>query len=47
MPAIQNAVTVDVDGHVLEPRDTWQKYMDPDLRARAIRIERDDEGIEV
>ncbi len=47
MPAIQRATTVDADGHVLEPRDTWQKYMEPNLRDRAIRIEKDDQGVEV
>lgn len=40
-------VTVDADGHVLEPRDTWQRYLEPHLRDRAIRIERDDDGVEV
>jgi hypothetical protein len=33
--------TVDADGHVLEPRDTWQKYLEPQLRDRAIRIVED------
>ena len=47
MPATQNALTVDADGHVLEPRDTWQKYIEPNLRDRAIRIEKDEEGVEV
>ncbi len=47
MPALQNALTVDADGHVLEPRDIWQKYLEPDLRDRAICIEKDDEGVEV
>ena len=43
--ATQNdVVTVDADGHVLEPRDTWQKYLEPELRDIAIRIEQDDEG---
>jgi predicted TIM-barrel fold metal-dependent hydrolase len=42
-----NVVTVDADGHVLEPRDVWVKYLEPDLRDRAIRIERDAEGVEV
>lgn len=41
-----NVVTVDADGHVLEPRDVWVKYLEPDLRDRAIRIERDAEGVE-
>jgi predicted TIM-barrel fold metal-dependent hydrolase len=40
-------VTVDADGHVLEPRDTWSRYLEPSLRDRAIRIERDEEGVEV
>src|SRR5262249_60666161 len=39
-------VTVDADGHVLEPRDVWQRYLEPNLRDRAIRIERDAEGVE-
>ena len=29
---------VDADGHVLEPADTWLKYLDPQYRDRAIRI---------
>ena len=33
--------TVDADGHVLEPRDTWESYIDPAFRDRAIRITRD------
>ena len=39
--------TVDADGHVLEPRDTWQRYLEPNLRERAIRIEKDSDGVEV
>ena len=38
---------VDADGHVLEPRDTWQRYLEAAFRDRAIRIERDQEGVEV
>jgi len=41
-----NVVTVDADGHVLEPRDVWQRYLEPHLRERAIRIERDADGVE-
>ncbi len=40
-------LTVDADGHVLEPRDTWQKYLEPKHRADAIRIEKDADGVEV
>ena len=38
---------VDADGHVLEPADTWLKYIDPAYRDRAIRIARDEQGYEV
>ena len=38
---------VDADGHVLEPADTWIKYIDPAYRERAIRIARDEQGYEV
>src|SRR5262245_66528993 len=44
--ARKGVVTVDADGHVLEPRDVWQRYLEPNLRQRAIRIERDIEGVE-
>jgi len=47
MPTSDDILTVDADGHVLEPRDTWQKYLEPNLRADAIRIEKDDSGVEV
>jgi predicted TIM-barrel fold metal-dependent hydrolase len=38
---------VDADGHVLEPADTWLRYIDPSYRDRAIRIDTDPEGYEV
>jgi predicted TIM-barrel fold metal-dependent hydrolase len=41
-----NVITVDADGHVLEPRDVWQRYLEPNLREHAIRIERDADGVE-
>jgi hypothetical protein len=25
-------LTVDADGHVLEPADTWQRYIDPKFK---------------
>jgi predicted TIM-barrel fold metal-dependent hydrolase len=43
----QDVLTVDADGHVLEPRDTWQKYLEPSYRDDAIRIEKDEQGVEV
>ena len=40
-------VTVDADGHVLEPRNVWLDYIEPRFRDRALRIEKDDKGVEV
>ena len=37
---------IDADGHVLEPPDVWEKYLDPKFRDRAIRIRTDNEGRE-
>src|SRR5262245_53194443 len=42
-----SAPVVDADGHVLEPADTWLKYLDPAYRDRAIRIARDERDYEV
>ena len=35
---------VDADGHILEPLDLWDKYIDPKFRDRAPRIQRTDAG---
>jgi uncharacterized protein len=32
---------VDADGHILEPLDLWERYMDPAFRDRAPRIVKD------
>ena len=40
-------LTVDADGHVLEPRNTWVEYLEPEFRDRAIRMVDDDNGDEV
>ena len=37
---------IDADGHVLEPVDIWDKYMDPAYRDRAPRIIVDKDGKE-
>ncbi|MFQ5872716.1 MAG: amidohydrolase family protein [Dehalococcoidia bacterium] len=37
---------VDVDGHILEPSDLWQKNLEPRFRHRAMRFERDENGLE-
>jgi hypothetical protein len=47
MPSDKVSPVVDADGHVLEPADTWVKYIDPQYRDRALRIERDNKGYEV
>ena len=44
---VDHVLTVDADGHVLEPRDTWIDYIDPAYRDRAIRIAEDEQGLEV
>ena len=37
---------IDCDGHILEPPDLWETYLDPQYRERAIRIRTNDEGLE-
>jgi predicted TIM-barrel fold metal-dependent hydrolase len=37
---------VDADGHVLEPPDLWERYLEPRLRDRALRIVHDADGLE-
>jgi predicted TIM-barrel fold metal-dependent hydrolase len=44
MPA--DLLTVDADGHVLEPADTWERYIDPRFRDRALRVGTDADGFE-
>jgi hypothetical protein len=41
------AGAIDADGHILEPPDLWEKYIDPQYRDQAIRIHKNDEGLEV
>lgn len=38
--------TVDADGHILEPADLWESYLEEKYRPRALRIGVDDEGYE-
>jgi predicted TIM-barrel fold metal-dependent hydrolase len=38
--------TIDADGHVLEPPALWEDYLEPQHRARALRIRVDDAGFE-
>jgi len=39
------ALVVDSDSHVMEPADLWIRYLEPEFRDRAIRVERRD-GVE-
>ena len=38
--------TVDADGHILEPPDLWEEYLEAEYRPRALRIQVDDDGFE-
>jgi predicted TIM-barrel fold metal-dependent hydrolase len=44
---LTDALIVDADAHVMEPRDTWLRYVEPKHRDRAIRIETDADGLEM
>ncbi len=37
---------IDADGHILEPPDLWERYLEPQYRDRAIRIKTDERGLE-
>jgi uncharacterized protein len=39
-----SARVIDADGHVLEPPDLWERYVDPPWRSRAIRVARQPDG---
>lgn len=39
-----SAGAVDADGHVLEPPDLWERYLEPRYADRALRIRRDAQG---
>lgn len=40
------SLVVDSDGHILEPADMWERYLEPEYRDRAIRIKVDSKGHE-
>ncbi len=46
LPRLAHPGGVDADGHVLEPPDLWQRYLEPGYRKRALRIVADDRGLE-
>jgi predicted TIM-barrel fold metal-dependent hydrolase len=37
---------VDADGHILEPPDLWETYLEPKYRDRALQLRVDDDGLE-
>src|ERR1043165_6908609 len=37
---------VDADGHILEPPDLWETYLEPKYRDRALRVVKDEDGLE-
>jgi predicted TIM-barrel fold metal-dependent hydrolase len=37
---------IDADGHVLEPRDVWERYLEEKYKPRAIRIKEEADGTE-
>ena len=37
MPTPAEALVIDADGHILEPPDLWETYLEPKYRDRAIR----------
>src|SRR5215467_80295 len=41
------ALVIDCDGHILEPPDLWETYLEPAYRDRALRIRVGDDGFEV
>ena len=37
---------IDVDGHIAEPQDLWQTYIEPQYRDRTLQILKDSDGLE-
>ena len=46
LPRLDFSGAVDGDGHVLEPPDLWQNYLEAAFRPRAPTIRTDDSGLE-
>src|ERR1700741_3868601 len=40
------ALVIDCDGHILEPPDLWERYLEPAYRDRALRIRVGEDGFE-
>ncbi|HXG19588.1 MAG TPA: hypothetical protein VNN62_11010, partial [Methylomirabilota bacterium] len=46
LPYLNHNNIIDADGHILEPPDLWEKYIDPQYRDKAIRVRVNSEGEE-
>jgi predicted TIM-barrel fold metal-dependent hydrolase len=46
LPRLHYDGAVDADGHVLEPPDLWERYIDPRHRDRALAVRADAAGLE-
>jgi len=46
LPRIPWTGAVDADGHVLEPPDLWERYLEDKYRSRALGIAKDADGLE-
>ena len=44
--SVQLEGAIDCDGHILEPPDLWETYLEPRYRDRAIRIRTGTDGLE-
>jgi len=40
--SLEKGIVVDADGHIMEPANLWQDYIEPEFRERAIRVVRDE-----
>ncbi len=46
LPRLSFAGAVDGDGHILEPPDLWQRYLEPAYQGRGPTVRVDDKGLE-
>ncbi len=46
LPRLKHPGAVDADGHLLEPPDMWERYIEPRHRDVALSIRKDDAGLE-
>jgi len=43
---VQLTGAIDADGHILEPPDLWERYLEPQYRDRALRLRTNSDGLE-